>query len=165
MVRAGSYGRTRRVPRRSSASARLCGTFFLLATSFLLSGCKLIDQTTFAPSPSHNPAVLPAPPRVDRRTALITIDQGTDVQAYRSLLRYAVEQARSRDPNVQFDVVVVVPGIGDAAAQASALAAAQPEASVVMQEIGRDGVTPTQVHLRAAVDTTAVRRQIRVYVR
>ncbi len=130
-----------------------------------LPGCRLIDQTTFAPSPSKNPALLPVAPPIDKRAALLTIDEGSPVLAYRDLLRFAVQQASRRDPNVQFDVLAVVPGTGDAAAQAAAVGTTQKEAVVVMQEIGRDGVSPERIHLRAGVAASITRPQIRVYVR
>jgi hypothetical protein len=135
---------------------------------FITAGCKLIDQTTFAPSPSQNPALLPAPPPpppIDKRAPLITINQGTPIPAYRDLLRVAIEQARRRDPNVRFDVTVVVPNSSDPAAQAAAVASTQKEAVALMQQIGLDGVAPTNISLRAGVDASATQRQIRVYVR
>ncbi len=134
-----------------------------------LCGCKLIDQTTFAPSPSKNPvvtpqaAVQPAPQnRVDPRTPLVIIDQGTPVPAYSGVLRSAVAAARQSDPNVNFDVTIVVPSTGDPAAS---VAAAQPETATLMQQIAGDGIPDANLHLRAATDPGLTHRQIRVYVR
>ena len=138
----------------------------MLGLSLLaLGGCKLIDQTTFAPSPSENPSLLPATRGLDTRAPLVTVSQGTPIPAYRDLLRFAVQQARARDPNVQFDVLVAVPGAADPAAQAAAVGTIQTEAVALMQEIGRDGVPSTQIHLRAGADATITQPQIRVYVR
>ena len=142
----------------------------LIAVPLLgLAGCKLIDQTTFAPSPSTNPVLThpaPASPaaqtRVDTRTPLLVIDQGTPVSAYGALLRGAAAAARRRDPNVQFDVTIVVPAQGDAVASVSA---AQPEAAAAMQEIAAAGIPASSLHLRAATDANLTHRQIRVYVR
>ncbi len=134
-----------------------------------LSGCKLIDQTTFAPSPSKNPVVAsPAPAaapvqaRVDTRVPLVTIDQGTPVSSYRKVLRSVVLAARARDPNVQFDITMVVPAQGDAL---TAVTATRPEAAALMQEMTADGISDSNIHLRAATDARLTQRQIRVYVR
>ena len=136
----------------------------LLATA-LLCGCKLIDQNTFAPSPATNPALLPAPLRIDKRLPLLTIDQGTPVAQYQQLLHYAVQQAEQRDPKVAFDVLIVLPANGTAASQTNEVAQSRPEATVVMQQIITAGVPPDRVHLRAGLDSTVTRRQLRVYVR
>jgi len=150
-----------------AAAARYC----VAVLTICLAGCKLIDQTTFAPSPSKNPALLPGTPattqigKIDPRTPLLSIDAGTPVPAYGSVLRYAVAQARARDPNVRFDVLVAVPDAGDAAAQAAAVANVQPQASALMREIGSDGVAGSRIDLRAGVDPHINRSQIRVYVR
>jgi hypothetical protein len=131
-----------------------------------LSGCKLIDQTTFAPSPSKNPVLAsPAPsaaPVVDTRVPLITINQGTPVSSYRNVLRSVVSAARARDPNVQFDITMVVPAAG---ASLTAVTATRPEAAALMQEMAADGIPDSNIHLRAATDAHLTQRQIRVYVR
>ncbi len=146
------------------AAARWCVAVLVLC----LAGCKLIDQTTFAPSPSKNPALLPSETKVgkiDPRTPLLSIDAGTPVPAYGNVLRYAVGQAIDRDPNVRFDVLVAVPDTGDAAAQAAAVANVQGQALTLMREIGGDGVAADRMDLRAGVDPHITQPQIRVYVR
>lgn len=137
----------------------------LLVLGFVLAGCKLIDQTTFAPSPSRNPTLLPTPPRLDRRVALLSIDEGTPIASYRDLLHFAVQQARARDPRVQFDVTIAIPSGADPAAEAKSIAAGQPDAAVVMQQIAQAGISPADIRLRAGVDGAITRPQIRVYVR
>ena len=135
---------------------------------FLVAACKLIDQTTFAPSPSRNPqfvhsqsaAALPAA-RVDSRTPLVVIDRNTPVSAYTSVLHAAVQAALARDPNVSFDVTIVVPAQGN---PDQALAQAQPQATEVMQTVAFAGVPADRVHLRAAADPNLNASQIRVYV-
>jgi len=147
-----------------AAAARCCVAVLMMC----LAGCKLIDQTTFAPSPSKNPALLPAEAKVgkiDPRTPLLSIDAGTPVPAYGNVLRYAVGQAIGRDPTVRFDVLVVVPEARDAAAQAAAVAKAQDQATALMREIGSDGVAADRIDLRAGVDPNVDQSQIRVYVR
>jgi hypothetical protein len=147
-----------------SSAARLGAAGML----FCLAGCKLIDQTTFAPSPSQNPALLPAsppPPPLDPRAPLLTVAPGTPLADYRNLLRAALQQARSRDPNVQFDVTIALPGAADSAAQTAAFNQTQPEALAMMQEISRDGVAPGRIHLRAGAAAEITQPQIRVYVR
>jgi hypothetical protein len=154
-----------------AAAARCCVAVLTICMMTPLTGCKLIDQTTFAPSPSKNPALLPGAPavseigKIDPRTPLLSIDAGTPVPAYGGVLRYAVAQAVARDPNVRFDVLVVVPDAGDAAAQAAAVANVQPQATALMHEIGSDGVAASRIGLRAGVDPHVNQSQIRVYVR
>ena len=154
-----------------AAAARWCVAVLTICAMMPLAGCKLIDQTTFAPSPSKNPALLPGAPatseigKIDPRTPLLSIDAGTPVPAYGGVLRYAVAQARARDPNVRFDVLVAVPDTGDAAVQAAAVANVQPQASALMREIGSDGVAASRIDLRAGVDPHVSQPQIRVYVR
>ncbi len=141
----------------------------LALSLLLLSGCKLIDQTTFAPSPSRNPALLPQSgpsaslpvARVDTRTPLAVIDQNTPVSAYESVLRAAVQAARARDPGVNFDVTIVVPAQGNPAA---ALTQSQPQAAEVMHAVIAAGIPDDHVHLRAAPDPALHAAQIRVYV-
>jgi hypothetical protein len=52
----------------------------------LLTGCKLIDQTTFAPSPEET-AAKAAPPKADPRTPLVTIGYATPNPSYQDVLR------------------------------------------------------------------------------
>src|SRR4051812_333825 len=86
-------------------------------TVLLLAGCKLVDQTTFAPSPEDKTAAVaaPAPPKVDTRTPLVTIGYDTPNPNYRDVLHYAVRQAETRAPGVQYDVIGVLPSGSDAA--------------------------------------------------
>lgn len=134
----------------------------------VLTGCKLIDQTTFAPSPSGNPDVVRRPAaspmpvaRVDTRTPLAVIDQDTAVTSYTSVLHAAVQAARARDPDVNFDVTVVVPAQGN---PAQALTQVQSQATQVMHVITDAGIPDDRVHLRAAADPSLHVSQIRVYV-
>jgi hypothetical protein len=146
-------------------AARCC----VAVLTICLAGCKLIDQTTFAPSPSKNPALLPTPAptvgKIDPRTPLLSIDAGTPLPAYGDVLRYAVGLAMRRNPNVRFDVLVAVPDTGDAAAQAAAVTSVQGQAVALMQQIGADGVPASDIDLRAGVDPHVTQSQIRVYVR
>lgn len=133
----------------------------ILAAVAALAACDLMDQTTFAPSPSQNP-VFTRTPRVDPRAPLVTISQGTPVPAYSALLQGAVRAAQARDPNVQFDVTIVVPNNTEAAAGVSA---ARPEALAAMQQIAAAGVPDDRINLRAATTDATQPRQIRIYVR
>ncbi len=142
-------------------AARCCVAVLMLC----LSGCKLLDQTTFAPSPSNNPALLPAAPKIDPRTPLLSIDADTPAPGYRDVLRYAVRLAIARDPAVSFDVLVAVPDTGNEAAQSTAVANAEAHAAALMREITEDGVAANRIDLRAGVDPHVQEAQIRVYVR
>jgi len=130
----------------------------VLAVGLLLAGCKLIDQTTFAPSPEAQPTVAPAAPRVDTRTPLVTIDYTIPSPDYGELLHSAVRAAESRDAEVQYDVVSVMK-------DTSEIAAGQERATGVMRAIMRDRVPATRIHLAVRTDPALAASQVRVYVR
>jgi hypothetical protein len=129
---------------------------FVLA-GLSLAGCKLVDQTTFAPSPEANPSV-PATPSVDPRTPLLTIGYDTPNPNYQELLDYAVHAAQSRVPGVEYDVIAMLPAGGD-------MAQVQHEAADVMRVIQAQHVPPERIHLGLREEPKGAPRQIRVYVR
>jgi hypothetical protein len=123
-------------------------------------GCTLIDQRTFAPSPEAKaqPAPPPAPIPVDSRTPLVTIDYTVPSPDYDELLHYAVRAAENRDSEVQFDVISVLKDTSEAAT-------GQERATGVMRSIMRDRVPATRIHLGLRTDPTLAASQVRVYVR
>ena len=108
-------------------------------------GCTLIDQRTFAPSPEAKaqPAPAAAPVVVDGRTALVTIDYTVASPEYGELLHAAVRAAEARYPDVQYDVVSVLVDV-------SAVADGQQRAAGVMRAIMRDRVPASRIHLALA---------------
>jgi hypothetical protein len=135
---------------------RLSGLLVLL----IVSGCTLLDQKTFAPSPeakAQTPPPLPTVP-VDPRTPLVTIDYSVPAPDYAELLHYGVTAAEARDAEVQFDVISVVKDAADAAA-------GQERATGVMRAIMRDRVPASRVHLALRTDPALEAGQVRVYVR
>jgi hypothetical protein len=131
-------------------------TALALTAGLLLVGCKLVDQTTFAPSPEAT-ATKPGPSAGDTRTALLTIDYAAPT-GYQDLLRYAVREAETRAPGVQYDVIALLPAGGDAAA-------AQQHAAEVMRDIMAQGVPADRVHLGLRTAQKGGPQEIRVYVR
>jgi len=125
--------------------------------ALLLTGCKLIDQTTFAPSPDAKPAPAQAQ-KVDARTALITINYTEPNPSYQDVLRYAVREAETRAPGVQYDVVAILPSGADAAA-------AQRRSAEVMRSIMDQGVPADRIHLGLRATPAGSPQEIRVYVR
>lgn len=123
-------------------------------------GCTLIDQTTFAPSPEAKaqPAPPQAPVVLDTRTPLVTIDYTVPSPDYEELLHDAVYAARARDAEVQFDVVAVLK-------DTSEIAAGQEHATGVMRAIMRDQVPAARIHLGVRTDPALAASQVRVYVR
>jgi len=120
-----------------------------------------VDQRTFAPAPEAKaaPATAPAVPvKVDARTPLVSIDFSGPPPEYQELLGYAVRAAETRDRDVQYDVVAMVPKPDD-------LAMGQQEASEVMRTIMLDGVPAGRIHLGLRADPTLTGREVRVYVR
>ena len=135
-----------------------------LVALLVLSGCKLIDQRTFAPAPGAK-----SPPATARsaetRTPLMTIAPGTKLATYEALLRAAVREAEARDPAVSFDVISVVPGTGTVAEQINAAEADRASAMDVAQALIVAGVAERRVALGARPDPSARGPDVRVYVR
>ena len=126
-----------------------------------LSGCKLIDQTTFAPAPEAKPpaqAQPAAPLRVDPRTPLAVIDFSTPEPEYHGPLSYAVRAAQARDRGVEFDVVGVTRSADDASI-------AQSHAVDVMRTMMTERVPASQLHLGLQTDPATPANEVRVYVR
>jgi hypothetical protein len=123
-------------------------------------GCTLIDQRTFAPSPEAKaqPAAPQAPVVVDARTPLVTIDYTVPSPDYGELLHDAVRAAESRYADVQYDVVAVQRETADSSA-------GQQRATGVMRAIMRDRVPASRIHLGLRTDPTLAASQVRVYVR
>jgi hypothetical protein len=129
-------------------------------TLLIFSGCTLIDQRTFAPSPEAK--AQPAPPRppvvIDPRTPLVTIDYTVPSPDYAQLLHAAVRAAESRYPDVQYDVISVLSDTADASL-------GQERATDVMRAIMRDRVPASRIHLGLRTDPALAATQVRVYVR
>jgi hypothetical protein len=130
---------------------------WILAVGLLLAGCKLIDQTTFAPSPEASTSKQEAP-EADPRKALITIGAATPEADYQDMLRYAVRAAEARAPGVEYDVVAMLPAGGDAAG-------AQQRVAGVMRDIIAQGVPANRIHLGLRSATAGSAQEVRVYVR
>ena len=131
----------------------------LLLALLLLPGCTLIDQTTFNPEAGKRPPTLPAPvpppaPPAPDPAALITVryPQSTDL---RSDVAKAVAAARSRKPEVAFDVVEVT-GSGP-------MANVGADAAEVARLITAQGVPASRVRLMVR-PVAGAGREVRVYV-
>lgn len=134
---------------------------WVLGVGLLLSGCKLLDQTTFAPTPEAKPPVAaPAPqvPKVDPRTPLVVIDYAHPSPSYRNVLGFAIREAQKRDPRVQYDVVGMLPTGADGRAE-------QERAADVMRSIMAEGVLAERIHLGLRSAPAGSPQEIRVYVR
>ena len=133
-------------------------TIRVLTLGFLLAGCALIDQTTFAPSPEAEKPAQVAAPKADARVALLTIGYATPDPNYEDMLRYAVRAAETRAPGVQYDVVSMLPAGGDTAV-------AQQRAADVMRGIMAQGVPASRIHLGLRTEQADAAQEVRVYVR
>jgi hypothetical protein len=136
----------------------------VLLAGLSLTGCKLIDQTTFAPAPEAV-RVQVVVPKIDQRSALVTIGYGQPDPQYQAMLGYAVHAAEARDGTVQYDVFAVVPAKGAPAQQIQAAGAAQQDAVGVMKSIMALGVPAARIHLGVRADPGIDANQVRVYVR
>ena len=136
----------------------------VLVAGLSLTGCKLIDQTTFAPSPEAAPAQVTLP-RIDRRSPLVTIGYEQPSPPYQEMLGYAVHAAEARNAAVQYDVFAVVPAKGSPAQQVQAAGVAQQDAVGVMKSIMALGVPAERIHLGVRADPAISVNQVRIYVR
>lgn len=149
------------LPRRLDLVRRAACRPAILAALVALGGCKLIDQTTFAPAPEAKPAAAAAaatPARLDPRTPLAVIDFTSANPEYRGLLRIAVQAAESRDPRVQYDVIAVTPRLDEATT-------GQAQAAGVMRTMMTERVPAARIHLGLQTDPALTANQVRVYVR
>ncbi len=128
-----------------------------LAAVLLLAGCTLVDQQTFAPSPEEK-AAAQAPPKPDPRTPLVTIGYTTPNPNYQDVLRFAVREAETRAPSVQYDVIAMLPGGSD-------VPTAQQRATQVMRAIMAQNVAASRIHLALRSEPAGETPEIRVYVR
>ena len=129
-----------------------------------LAGCKLIDQTTFRPVKKPPPPPPPAPPGPPPVPPLLSIRSSRPGIDYAGALRDAVQAARSRKPDVHFDVQSLAPAGPTIDAQLAALQEANRRAGEVGAAIVRLGVAPGQVSLSARVESGIAVPEIRVYV-
>ena len=131
----------------------------LLAGS--LAGCKLVDQTFFAPDPDPRevPAATPAPadPRPAGRAPLLTIRYDTPAPVYRDTLAQAVKAVEERRPGAVFDIV--------GASDASSAAQAGRDAAAVLGTMRELGVAGPRLHLGARIEPNAAVREVRIYLR
>jgi hypothetical protein len=132
----------------------------LVAVLLWFSGCTLIDQRTFAPTPEAKAQPAPAQPPVvlDARTPLVTIDYTVASPDYGELLHAAVRAAESRNADVQYDVVSMLQDASD-------IRLGQERATGVMRAIMRDRVPASRIHLGLRTDPALASSQVRVYVR
>jgi len=136
----------------------------VLLAGLSLTGCKLIDQTTFAPAPEAKPVQVVLP-KLDQRTPLVTIGYDLPDPQYQAMLGYAVHAAEARDGGVQYDVFAVVPAKGSPTQQIQAAGDAQSDAVGVMKSIMLLGVPAERIHLGVRADPGITANQVRVYVR
>ena len=87
----------------------------------------------------------------------MTIGYDTPNPNYQEFLDYAVQAAQSRAPNVEYDVIAMLPAGGD-------MALVQQEAVEVMREIQAQHVPPERIHLGLREVPKGTPRQVRVYV-
>ena len=129
----------------------------VLMAGLSLTGCKLVDQKTFAPAPEAT-TVQAAAPQVDARHPLVTIGYDLPNPQYQDMLGYAVHVAEARGATVQYDVFAVVAPKGVAADRIG-------DAVGVMKAIMALGVPATRIHLGVRSDPAIASNQVRVYVR
>ena len=135
--------------------------------AFAVGGCKLVDQRTFDRTADRPPVPVapPAPHVAGGPDALVSFPVSAPIDEWAGVLRTAVELARSRKPDVLFQVRTLVPPSGDPDAEASALAASLPAARAAADVIVDDGVPRAQVELSAGTAPGLHAPAIRIFVR
>ena len=144
-----------------SPMIRLWGCLALLGP---LAGCKLIDQTSFYPTAAQKPVAAPPMPVLDQDGALLTIVLGKGTPDYQPQLASAVKQAKAVKPDIEFNVVSLIP-------QPSSVPPTWDDAQKVTRwgrrvadDLERDGVDPGQIRLGARAMPGLDHGEIRVYV-
>lgn len=135
--------------------------------AMLLAGCKLIDQTSFAPRaepPTPAQIAAQAAPPV-RRPALLTIRFSSADIDYVRPLTVAVGIAEQRRPGSEYDVIAAIPVERDPAAQSRQVALAERNAAEVLREMVRLGIPDQRIRLGAVSDPSIGVREVRVYLR
>ncbi len=135
----------------------------VLVCSALLVGCRLVDQRTFDPQAGIVKTV-PAPPGPAPIVPLVTINLSKANPDYRVALDQAIGQAHARKPDVEFDVVSVVPASGTPAQQVAAATGITGDAREIARSINADGIDDGRIHLSARSDAGASVRQVQVFV-
>ena len=129
---------------------------WVLAAGLLLAGCKLIDQTTFAPSPEATP-VRPEAPKGDSRTPLLTIGYvGTEPQlsGHAALCGAGGRDTRARG-GLRRDCH---------AARRSRRGCGAAPGTDVMRDIMAQGVPASRIHLGLRAEQAGTQQEVRVYV-
>lgn len=136
-----------------------------------LPACKLIDQTTFDPDAGKPPLAAAAtsaapaasePPSGTPAFLRVPLNPEPD---WRGAVRDGVAAARRRKPDVQFDVVAVVPAAGTAEQQATAADTVVEPASRIAAAIRSAGVPAGRVRLLARLEEGVAAPEVRVFVR
>jgi hypothetical protein len=153
LVREGGILPARRFAARQG---RMKATSVMLAV-LLLAGCKLIDQTTFAPSPEAKAQAVERP-RADPRTPLVTISFADPNPEYQGLLHYALHAAAERYPSLDYDVIAMLPPNADVGAQ-------QKHGLEVMRAMVTEGVAADRIHLGLRSAAAGADPEVRVYIR
>ncbi len=137
-------------------------TASLLSVLLMLgAGCTLVDQRIFNPQAGAKPVIpvtgpAPVPP-------LVTVDYARPDPEYGEILRQAVAQALAKKPDVEFDVITVVPNTGTPAQQVAAATGLTPNAREIARAINAAGVDDDRIHLLAQSQGVSS-RQVQVFV-
>jgi hypothetical protein len=145
------------VPRK----IRLFGPLLLLAS---LAGCKLIDQTTFNPVLAKKPVAAAPMPALNQDGALLTISLAKGEPDYQDQLASAVKQAQAIKPDIEFDVVSLVPQTGSTQPTWDEAQKVTKWARRVADQLQHDGVNPGQIALGLRAVPGLDHGEIRVYV-
>ena len=142
----------------------LTGLRIVLAAALFAGGCTLVDQRTFrgpAPAPTVEDvarAKLPPLPLV-----VIRFDQ-PDLD-FRPALASAVDAARTRMPDVSFDVLAPIPTSAAPEVQRGYIRQGDADTSDVATALQADGVALEQIHMGFRGDPGSPPREVRIYIR
>jgi hypothetical protein len=134
----------------------------LLMLALATPGCRLIDQRTFAPTPSGPTGAALARPDLPP-LPLVTIRLTNPDVDWRSTLDEAVHAAVLRKPEVSFEVLTPVPTRRSPAEQDRFVRTGTADAQMVAEALQADGIAPDHITLGLQDDAGAPGREVRLY--
>ncbi len=134
----------------------------ILLLLLALSGCKLIDQTTFYGEPPGQSELARARPPA---MPLVTIRYEQGDPDLHDILAPVVEAAQARKPDVVFDVLTPMPTQASPEVRDRFAAQGEADAKAVATGLAAEGVNQDHIHMGFRGDAGNPPREVLIYVR
>lgn len=136
-----------------------------VAVAVLLSGCKLIDQTTFGAKPvTPSPDFVAEALKPGSKIPLMTVRFDGTPFNYDARLKAVLEIAQTRRPDAKYQVVTVVPASGDPDKDSRAIENGRYDVRRLENAMTNDGVAGDDIRTAARTEKGVTAREIRIYV-